>query len=162
VKGQGREEGPWGGGGKGKGSQEGENNKMRKGGEMQDPREEEEGKRSRRSQRRDHKGPEGSQNILSAQVLGVPNSQSVGKPRRLEFGVKEEKRRWRGKEVMRSSHVSRKVTKSQSGGKPVKVRNRVRGRKERVGKTSDEYHHMVSHKATLEAEPSIVSRSWKK
>jgi len=41
---------------------------------------------------------------------------------------------------MRSSHVSRKVTKSQSGGKPVKVRVRVRGRKERVGKTSESSH----------------------
>ena len=116
---------------------------------MQDPREEEERKRSRRSQRKGHKGPEGSQNILSAQALGLPNSQSVGKPRRLGFGVEGEKRRWRGKEVMRSSHMSRKVTKSQSGGKPVKVRVRVRGRKERVGKVSDEDHHMVSHKATF-------------
>ena len=64
-------------------------------------------------------------------------------------GKRKRKRSRRSQKRGHEGPVSRKATKSQSGGKPRKVRNRVRGGKERVGKTSDEYHHMVSHKTTF-------------
>jgi hypothetical protein len=100
---------------------------------MRDPREEEEGERSRRSQRRDQSAQVGSQNILNAQELGIPNSQSGGKPGRLGFSEEGEKMRWRRK-VMRSSHGVTQGDEESIGWKTKKVRVRVRGRKDRLEK----------------------------
>jgi len=52
---------------------------------MQDPREEKERKRGRRSQKRDRDGPGGKPKHPECSRVGIPSSQSGGKPRRLGF-----------------------------------------------------------------------------